>query len=238
MAENYGGIPEIRGIYGFTRGISKWILEKFYDINFVGFENVPTDNEPLLVVSNHDTPNKTWHFKEKKEGIVPHTHSVDHLLIGMFLRQKIHAMASTKHYDNKVRRWILNTLEQVPANEEGMEEAREYLGRGDSIMIFPEGNSGQGTLMGKEVKIRSGLGRLIEAYPDVRVLPAYVRIEGKRDWLWPKFDSADIVFGKPFLYDERFGEFPLNDNGGVDYRRISEIIMVDEVRPLEERLGK
>ena len=105
-------------------------------------------------------------------------------------------------------------------------------------MIFPEGNSGQGTLMGKEVRIRSGLGRLVEAYPDVRILPTYVRIEGKRDSLWPKFDHADVVFGEPFRYLEGFHTLPTNEHGEIDHKRISEEVMGMAVMPLEERLGK
>jgi len=238
MAENYGEIPEIGGIYGFTRGISKWILEKFYNINFVGFENVPTNNEPLIIVSNHDTPNESWHFEKRRGEIVPHTHSVDHLLIGMFLRQKIHAVASTKHYDNRLRRCILNILEQVPASPEGIGEAKEFLDRGDSIMIFPEGNSGQGTILGKPVKYGWGLGSLVETYPTVRVLPTYVRIQGKKDGLLPKFDWADVVFGEPFVYGEEFDSLPREHLGKVDHEKISEEIMRRKIMPLEERVSR
>jgi hypothetical protein len=227
-------LPKARGLYGFVTDFFKWKFNRSNNVMLVDFDNVPTHKEPLIIVSNHDTPNDSWHFDERRGRKVPHTHSVDHLLIGAFMDQRIHALASVRHYRSSVKSYLLDMLEQVPATTNGIKEAHQFIDKGESILIFPEGNSGQGTLIGKKVEIRPGLGMLVEAYPYVRILPIYVRIEGKKDWLWPKFDSASVVFGEPFLYGEEFGELPLNE--GVDCKRISEDIMRAKVRPLESRL--
>jgi len=227
-------VEKIGGLYGFLKGLAKWYFDNFREVKIIGEENIPAPGEPLIIASNHDTPNRTWYFDKRKRGrIVPHTHSVDHLLIMAYFNQKIHAVASIRHYRSGVKSYLLDVLEQIQASsDEVIKGAEKYLGKGESILIFPEGNSGQGTLFGKKREVHRGLGKLVSNHNKIKVLPVHVTINGKKDWVWPKFESATLVIGKPFLYEEVYGKLPRLGAGGVDYKTISEQIVFERIFPL------
>ena len=224
--------------YDFISGACNFIFENYYDVEIEGLENIINDKKGGIIVSNHDTPQEDWIYKKDKEGkIILHTHSVDQLLIAAYLNsdQKFHAIVSKAHYKNRLRKGLLEALQQIPASKYGIiDPSRNYLEKNEYVLIFPEGNSGQKSKLVDSVgtKIYPGLGRLVSNLDNPQIFPVNIRINGKNDNLWPKFESAKIKFGKPFYYLDEFGEFPVEKNEMIDSFKISKDIMDKKVYPL------
>jgi len=224
--------------YDFFSGFCNFIFDNYYDVCVEGLENIINDKEGGIIVSNHDTPGNDWKYEKGKDGKFKlHTHSVDQLLIAAYLdpKQRFHAIVSKNHYKNPLRGGLLNALQQIPATKYGiLDPAGRYLEKKEYILIFPEGNSGQKSkiINGGKTKIYPGLGRLISNLDNPKIFPTYVKINGKRDSLWPKFKNAKVKFGKPFHYLDLFGEFPLGKNNAIDSYKISENIMNEKIYSL------
>jgi hypothetical protein len=208
-----------------------------YDITISGLENIINSNKGGIIVSNHAEPKKNWTFRRDKSGkpIYSHTHSVDHLLIGSFLRndQRIHALVGMRHYKNPFSTFLLNCLQQIPANRNGfIKKCKEYIDKKEYILIFPEGLTQTIKLNIGPEKIHPGLGILVRYLDNPEIFPVNISIKGKKDELWPDFESARLIFDKSFNYLNEFGSFPVDKTGKIDYIRISQEIMEEKVYPL------
>jgi|TARA_Y100000034_G_scaffold117415_1_gene156828 hypothetical protein len=222
-------------LYNFISGSVKFFLSNFYDVEAEGLENIINDSEGGIIISNHDTPQEDWIYRKDKNGkLVPHTHSVDQLLISSYMarKQKFHAVVSKRHYENPLRGKLLEALQQIPATNKGLiEKSKKYLDRNEYILIFPEGNSGQRSKIEIDGsrKIYPGLGRLVTELNNPKIFPVKVKINGKRDTLWPRFSNANIKFGEPFHYLDKFDNL---FECGLDYVEISKLIMKEKVYKL------
>ncbi len=127
-----------------------------------GLDLVP-ESGPLLVVGNHDSH---W----------------DPLMVGMAAvkRRQIRALAKSTLWDVRGLGPILNGMGQIPivrgaGDAEALARAIETLRAGACIGVFPEGTRSRG----KELRARSGVGRLALEVPEAHV--SLVAIEGTSD---------------------------------------------------------
>ncbi len=224
--------------YDFISGFYNFIFDNYYDVKVEGLENIIHDTNGGIIVSNHDNPQDGWEQKKDKRGnIKRHNHSIDQLLIAAYLNpgQRYHAIVNCAAYKNIFKKVSLNLLQQIPATKYGLiDYSEKYLNKNEYILIFPEGLSGQKFKMGhgEKIKIYSGLGRLVSNLDNPKIFPVNIKVNDKKNTLWPRFSSAEVKFGEPFHYLDDFKEFPTKKKGNIDYSQISKNIMNERVYPL------
>lgn len=227
-------------MYDFFSRSLRFFFETGYNVQTEGLENILTDTEGGIIVSNHDTPRDDWIYKKDSKGEpILHKYSVDQLLIGAYLNrnQRFHAIVSKNYYKNPIRKPILNLLQQIPATKNGLvEKSKEYIDKNEYVLIFPEGSSGQKSKVNPEekLKIYSGLGRLVFGLDNPKIFPTYIQMNGKKDSPWPKFESVEVIFGEPFHYIQEFEKFPIDEKGNMNFCKISRDIMEEKVYSLEK----
>lgn len=134
-----------------------------------GREKLPTAG-PAIVIANHNSHLDT---------LV--------LLSLMPLRQidKLRPVAAADYFlKNPVIAWfslhILNILpldrDNAAKRDDPLKDVTAALGRGEILIVFPEGSRGSAEVMGK---FKGGVARLKERYPDVPVIPVFLQGAGK-----------------------------------------------------------
>jgi 1-acyl-sn-glycerol-3-phosphate acyltransferase len=122
-----------------------------------GLECLPSTG-PVLLACNHDS---YW----------------DPVAIGVAAleRRQIRALAKASMWDVPVLRSVLTGMGQIPiergkADSAALSRAIDELRGGACIGIFPEGTRS----LGRELRARSGIGRLAEAVPEARIVSCAV----------------------------------------------------------------
>jgi 1-acyl-sn-glycerol-3-phosphate acyltransferase len=155
-----------------------------------GLEVVPAEG-PLLVVPNHDSQ---W----------------DPVLAGLALRprRRLRFLARASLWRIPGLGPLLRAMGQIPirrgeADVAAFDEAVEALRSGEAVCVFPEG----GLSWGETLRARSGVGRLAQACPGVRIVLCCV--EGTTDYArFPRRPRVRISFLTPENGDPRPDETP------------------------------
>ena len=111
--------------------------------------------------------------------------------------RQIHALAKSTIWNNKLVGALMTKMGHIPvdrgaSNEQALKYAIEQLRNGSCIGIFPEGTRS----LGRELRARSGVGRLAEAVPEATVV--CVRTNGSVDVVRaPKRPSITVEFYLP-----------------------------------------
>jgi 1-acyl-sn-glycerol-3-phosphate acyltransferase len=148
-------------------------------LEVIGLDNLPSDG-PVLLVADHDS---YWDPMAIAVAAAP-------------VRQ-IHALAKSTLWKNKFVGAIMTNTGQIPiergvSNEQALTRAIEELRNGACIGVFPEGTRS----LGRELRARSGVGRLAEAVPDATIV--CVRTNGSTDVVrWPKRPRITVEFYRP-----------------------------------------
>ncbi len=166
-----------------------------------GLEHLPRSG-PVLIAGNHDS-------------------QMDPVVIGVAARRhrQIRALAKSTLWDIRPLAPILNGMGQIPI-ERGkgdvgaLDKAIEALRDGACIGVFPEGTRS----LGRELRARSGIGRLAAAVPETEVVLAAVT--GTTDYArFPKRPRVTVTFSAPEAGGYQLGE----DHGEFAARLLSEI---------------
>ena len=144
-----------------------------------GLEHLPSSG-PLLVAGNHDS---FW----------------DPLAIGTagLERRQIQALAKSSLWKNALVGKVLDGMRQIPIDRRkgdvgALDRAISELRAGACIGIFPEGTRSRG----RELRARSGLGRIAQAVPETQVVCCTV--EGTVDIArFPKRPRIRVRFFPP-----------------------------------------
>jgi 1-acyl-sn-glycerol-3-phosphate acyltransferase len=155
-----------------------------------GLEALPRGG-PVLLAANHDS-------------------KMDPVIIGLAAarRRQIRALAKSSLWDVRGLGRVLDGMGQIPieraAGDAGaLDRAIEALRAGACIGVFPEGTIS----CGRELRARSGIGRLAVAVPEARLV--CVAIEGAPDYVrFPKRPSARVRFFEPASGQTRPEETP------------------------------
>ena len=178
---------------------------------------------PLLVVSNH-----------------PNTF-MDPIVTASLLQQPVYFIAKSTVFGGKLQTWILRQMHLIPinrredspnipvCNEEAFAESFKALEQGQTILIFPEGNSfNQRRLR----KIKTGTARIAlgvegknQNQLGLRILPVGLNYSAPT-----RFRSEVFVnFGEPILVSKYARAFEEDAQGAV-------LALTDEVRSSMEKL--
>ena len=145
--------PVYRAVMAAAGPIVRW----WGRLEVVGLENLPTQGA-TIVPANHDS---AW----------------DPVVIAFAARRRrqIQALAKASLWKNPLLRRVLDGMGQIPvrrgqADMDALDAAVQCLSAGGCLGIFPEGSRSQG----KQLRARSGVGRLAQTVPQARIVCAAV----------------------------------------------------------------
>jgi 1-acyl-sn-glycerol-3-phosphate acyltransferase len=148
--------------YRAALGLCVPIVRLWGRLEVEGLEHVPAEG-PLIIAGNHDS---YW----------------DPVVIGIaaMKRRQIRALAKSSLWKVKGMNRVLSGMGQIPivrgtGDADALDRAISELRDGACIGIFPEGTRS----LGRTLRPRSGLGRLVAAVPEAVVVPTAV--EGSTD---------------------------------------------------------
>ena len=171
-----------RWVYELVRVVLTPYLVLFYRARCIGSDNVPLDG-PAIIAPNH------FSF-------------LDHFFVAVYLRRKVHFMAKSQLFGNRVVNWIFNEavfpVRRGQRDEEGFKTAHTVLGRGDLMVMYCEGGRSRSGELGEA---KPGIGR-IALETGVPIVPtAIVGSEKARDWRRLQFPKVTIQFGRPVRFE-------------------------------------
>jgi 1-acyl-sn-glycerol-3-phosphate acyltransferase len=166
-----------------------------------GVETLPASG-PILLVGNHDSH---W----------------DPVMIGFAARKRrmIRALAKSQLWDVKGLAPVLNGMGQIPivrgaGDAQALANAIEALRGGSCVGVFPEGTRSKG----REMRARSGVGRLALEVPEAHV--SCVAVSGTSDLTgFPHRPKIKVQFFDPAGGQPRADEDP----GELSARLLAEI---------------
>ncbi len=135
-----------RGVNMVLYRVVRFFLLPFFLVYFrlerVGREHVPTDG-PIIFASNHRS-------------------FLDPFIIGAMTKRPLFYVAKKELFRKPLQGWFLNSLGAIPVDRgqsdaQMLETARGLLGRGDSLVIFPEGTRIRPGALGRP---KRGVGRM------------------------------------------------------------------------------
>lgn len=185
--------------YRVVLGICKPIVRFWGRLDVEGLEHIPAEG-PLLIAGNHDS---YW----------------DPVVVGIaaISRRQIRALSKSSLWKVKGASKVLDGMGQIPivrgtGDADALGRAISELRGGACIGIFPEGTRS----LGRQLRPRSGLGRLAAAVPECVVVP--VAISGTTDI--PRFPKRPRLHARFLPPDQlRAGESP----GDFAVRVVSEL---------------
>ncbi|HTA97292.1 MAG TPA: lysophospholipid acyltransferase family protein [Solirubrobacteraceae bacterium] len=111
-------------LYWLVRAVLVPFFLLYFRIARLGREHIPSSG-PVLLAANHRS-------------------FLDPFVIGALTRRPVYYMAKRELFEHRWQAWVLNGLGAFPvdrghSDEQAMATARAILGRGDCVVIFPEG---------------------------------------------------------------------------------------------------
>jgi glycerol-3-phosphate dehydrogenase (NAD(P)+) len=180
-------------VYWATRAILQPAIQLWFRLSRTGHRHIPKG--PVILAANHRS-------------------FLDPFVVGCCLRRPVYFVAKRELFENRLRGWFLNCLGAFPvrrgeADEETVTTALELLGRGEAIVIFPEGTRIRTGSLGRP---KHGVGRLaLESGAPVvpiaitgterarrgwRILPVKVSVRCGRPLTFPRVQSPSSALGR------------------------------------------
>lgn len=151
-------IEHITRTYRVALGLCSPIVRRWGRLEVEGLENLPLEG-PLLITANHDS---YW----------------DPVAVGIaaMRRRQIRALSKSSLWKIKGMRFVLDGMGQIPivrgtGDTDALQRAIDELRGGACIGIFPEGTRS----LGRKLRPRSGLGRLVAAVPEAVIIPTAIQ---------------------------------------------------------------
>ena len=165
--------------YRVAMNICSPVIRRWARLEVEGLEHMP-EQGPVLLAGNHDS---YW----------------DPVAIGVaaFPRRQIRALAKSSLWKIRGLGRVLDSMGQIPiergkGDQHALDRAVEELRAGACIGIFPEGTRS----LGRELRARSGFGRLASAVPEAEVV--CVAVSGTVDIpRFPKRPRVRVKFFSP-----------------------------------------
>jgi 1-acyl-sn-glycerol-3-phosphate acyltransferase len=145
------------------------VARLLFTLDVIGREKLPVDG-PAIVAANHNS----------------HVDTI--VLLCLFpskLLPKLRPVAAADHFDKGgFGSWFSrNIIGIIPIkrggasrSEDVLAEAKAALGRGEILVVFPEGSRGEPEEM---TRFKTGVARLVEHHPEAKVTPVYLQGAGR-----------------------------------------------------------
>src|ERR1700735_5060625 len=129
-------------VYWIVRAMFQPFFHIYFRMSRIGREHIPADG-PVIVAANHRS-------------------FLDPFVIATMARRPMYYAAKQELFSNRLQAWVLNALGAFPvargaADMEMIDTAKAILGRGDIVLIFPEGTRTRPGSLGTP---KRGVGRL------------------------------------------------------------------------------
>ena len=129
-------------VYWIVRSLFQPFFLTYFRMKRIGREHIPRHG-PVIIASNHRS-------------------FLDPFVIATMARRPMYYVAKQELFGNRFQAWILNALGAFPvargaADMEMIDTAKAILGRGDIVLIFPEGTRMRPGALGTP---KRGVGRL------------------------------------------------------------------------------
>ena len=176
-------------LYSAVLGLTKCILRCFYQIQFVGLENIPKGG--ALLASNHIS-------------------YLDPPLVAIASPDEVHFLARETLFHGLFGKFITKLNSHPVSDDHNLNTLRllvKLVNQGNKVVIFPEGAR---SFDGEIQEIKSGIG-LIMSSSKKPIVPVY--LEGvfsiwPREKSWPRLrGKVTVHFGKPLLWED-FANLP------------------------------
>lgn len=205
------GGDEERMIYSLLKYAVLATAKAIFRISINGCENVPRSGGAVLAAN--------------------HVSYLDPPLIGCAVRRRVNFMAKEELFRNRFMSSVLYRAGAFPVRRSQMDrgalqEAFERVGRGELLLIFPEGTISQ---TGDFLPPKDGVGMIV-AQTGAVVVPVFISGSEKALPLGGRFRPAKVCvyFGKPMDFSVILSQ----DQGRDLYARISSAIM-EEIKQLK-----
>jgi 1-acyl-sn-glycerol-3-phosphate acyltransferase len=169
-------------VYGLVRYVMTPYLMLMHRARALDTQNVPAAG-PVIVAPNH------FSF-------------LDHFFVAVFLRRKVNFMAKSQLFKRPMQ-FIYTHGGVFPvrrgfADEEAFQTAHTVLGRGDLVLMYPEGGRSRSGELGEP---KRGLGRLALESGAPVVPTAIVGTQRARNWRRLNFPKVTVLYGEPIRFE-------------------------------------
>src|SRR4051794_40453294 len=159
---------------------------------------------PYLLIVHRARAIATSHVPEGGPVIIAPNHFsfLDHFFIAVYLRRKVNFMAKSQLFKPPMQ-FVYGHGGVFPVrrgygDEEAFKTAHAVLGRGDIVLMYPEGGRSRSGELGTP---KRGLGRLALESGAPIVPTAIVGTQGARNWKRLSFPNVTVLFGDPVRFE-------------------------------------
>jgi 1-acyl-sn-glycerol-3-phosphate acyltransferase len=159
-----------------------------------------------------------------------HFSFLDHFFVAVYLRRKVHFMAKSQLFQRPMQ-FIYTHGGVFPVrrghrDEEAFKTAHTILGRGDLVVMYPEGGRSRSGELGEP---KRGLGRLALESGAPVVPTAIVGTQKARNWKRLQFPKVTVQYGDPVRFEQV-------DDPTPEQQQAAAQLIFDRVKALYEGL--
>src|SRR3954466_12524485 len=170
-------------IYWIVRGVLQPFFHLYFRLSRIGREHIP--DGPVILASNHRS-------------------FLDPFVIATLARRPLYYVAKEELFRNRFIGWLLHNLGAFPvrrgeSDTDMIEAAKAILGRGDAVLIFPEGTRIRPGALGRP---RRGVGRLALESGAPVVPVAVIGTEAVRKGWRIRPHKVRIRVGRPLTFPQ------------------------------------
>jgi 1-acyl-sn-glycerol-3-phosphate acyltransferase len=160
---------------------------------------------PYLMIVHRARALETQHVPEAGPAIIAPNHFsfLDHFFVAVYLRRRVQFMAKSQLFKRPMQ-FIYTHGGVFPvrrgyADEEAFKTAHAVLGRGDIVLMYPEGGRSRTGELGEP---KRGLGRLALESGAPVVPTAIVGTQKARNWRRLSFPKVTVLYGPSVRFEK------------------------------------
>ena len=160
---------------------------------------------PYLLILHRARAIDVQNVPEAGQAIVAPNHFsfLDHFFGAVYMRRKVHFMAKSQLFKRPLQ-FVYTHGGVFPVrrgyrDEEAFKTAHTILGRGDIVLMYPEGGRSRSGELGEP---KRGLGRLALESGAPVVPTAIVGTQNARNWKRLNFPKVTVLYGEPVRFEK------------------------------------
>jgi 1-acyl-sn-glycerol-3-phosphate acyltransferase len=160
---------------------------------------------PYLLIVHRARALEMRHVPDAGPVIIAPNHFsfLDHFFVAVCLRRKVHFLAKSQLFKRPMQ-FIYTHGGVFPVrrgyrDEEAFKTAHAVLGRGDVVLMYPEGGRSRSGELGEP---KAGLGRLALESGAPVVPTAIVGTQKARNWKRLSFPKVTVLYGEPVRFEK------------------------------------